>query len=255
MGTTAITGSGSGIGAAVRKRLEADGDTVVGVDLKGAEVLSDLSAPEGRRVAVRDVLKRCGGRLDRLVVCAGLGAHVRPPSLVASVNYFGAVEVLDGFFEALRKGTNPAVVVMCSNSAQMFPMDDMPYVQALLEHKEQEAGRIVDAEDNPAIAYLGSKNALGKAVRRRSAEWARAGVRLNAVAPGPVMTPLLQGDMDDPLTGEAIRNLSIPAGRMGEPHEIAELVAFLLGPAASWIQGSIYYIDGGIDAEVRPDSY
>ena len=255
MGITAITGSASGIGAAVRKRLEEDGDTVLGVDLKDAEIIANLSGPEGRRTAVSGVLEQCGGSLDRLVVCAGVGAHVRPPSLVASVNYFGAVDVLDGLFEALKKGTNPAAVVMCSNSAQMFPMDDLPYVEALLAHKEEEAGRIVDEEDNPAIAYLGSKNALGKVVRRRSAKWARAGVRLNAVAPGPVMTPLLQGDMDDPLTGEAIRNLSIPAGRVGEPHEIAELVAFLLGPAASWIQGSIYYIDGGIDAEVRPDSY
>ena len=85
--------------------------------------------------------------------------------------------------------------------------------------------------------------------------WAEAGVRINAVAPGPVMTPLLQGDMDDPLTGEAVRQLKVPLGRMGEPHEIAELIAFLLGPLASWITGSIYYIDGGIDAEIRPDQY
>ena len=79
--------------------------------------------------------------------------------------------------------------------------------------------------ESPALAYLGSKNALGRAVRRRSSRWAETGVRLNAVAPGPVMTPLLQGDMDDPETGEAIRNLHIPLGRVGEPDEVAELVA------------------------------
>jgi NAD(P)-dependent dehydrogenase (short-subunit alcohol dehydrogenase family) len=162
---------------------------------------------------------------------------------------------MDGFFPSLQKGTDPAAVVVCSNSGQMMPMDDLPYVIALLEHKEKEACRIIDEADDPPLAYLGSKNALGKALRRRSAQWAAAGVRINGVAPGPVMTPLLQGDMNDPLTGEAVRELKVPLGRIAEPHEIAELIAFLLGPLASWITGSIYYIDGGIDAEIRPDQY
>jgi NAD(P)-dependent dehydrogenase (short-subunit alcohol dehydrogenase family) len=253
--TTVITGSASGIGAATRKRLEDEGHGVIGIDIRNAEVIADLSTQEGRQTAVRAVLEKCEGHLDRLVVSAGLGAHTRPPSLIASVNYFGAVEVVDGLFSALKKGTAPAAVVVCSNSGQMMPMDDLPYVLALLEHDEKEACRIIDEADDPPLAYLGSKNALGKAVRRRSVPWAEAGVRINAVAPGPVMTPLLQGDMDDPLTGEAVRELRVPLGRMGEPHEIAELITFLLGPLASWIHGSIYYIDGGIDAEIRPDRY
>ena len=252
---TAITGSASGIGEAIRKRLEAEGDRVIGIDIRDSEVTADLSTREGRETAVRAVLGQWGGRLDRLVVSAGLGAHVRPASRIASVNYFGAVEILDGLLEALRKGTNAAAVAICSNSAQMMPMDDLPYVLALLAHKEKEACRLIDETDDPVLAYLGSKNALGKAVRRRASKWAEAGVRLNAVAPGPVKTPLLQGDMDDPLTGDAVRALRIPLGRMGEPDEIAELVAFMLSPPASWIHGSIYFIDGGIDAEVRPDRY
>ncbi len=255
MGIAAITGAASGIGAAVRKRMEADGDRVIGVDIKDAEVVADLSDGKGREAAVDAVHEICKGRLDRLVLCAGLGAHVRPASMVAAVNYFGAVDVLDGLFEALQTGENPATVVMCSNSAQMLPMEDDPYVEALLNHDEQGARSIMDEMDNPAYAYLGSKNALGKAVRRRAAKWGRAGVRLNAVAPGPVMTPLLEGDLEDPETGNAIRELSIPLGRMGEAHEIAELVAFLFSPAASLIHGSIYYIDGGIDAETRPDRF
>ena len=253
--TTVITGSASGIGAATRKRLEDEGHGVIGIDLRNAEVIADLSTREGRQTALRAGLEKCGGTLDRLVVSAGLGAHTRPPSLIASVNYFGAVEVMDGFFPALKKGTDPAAVVVCSNSGQMMPMDDLPYVLALLEHDEKEACRIIDEADSPPLAYLGSKNALCKAVRRRSAKWAEGSVRINAVAPGPVRTPLLQGDMDDPLTGEAVRELKVPLGRMGEPHEIAELIAFLLGPLTSWVHGSIYYIDGGIDAEIRPDQY
>jgi len=255
MSVGAITGSASGIGAAIRRRLEADGARVIGVDLRDAEVVADLSSAAGRATAVAGVLALCGGRLDRVVVSAGVGAHVRPPSLVTSVNYFGAIDVLDGLLPALRGGTDPAALVVCSNSAQMAPLDEHPYVQALLAHDEAEARRVIDALDNSIIAYLGAKHALGRAVRRRAGEWGRAGVRLNAVAPGPVKTPLLAGDMADPVTGAAIGKLSIPLGRMGEPEEVAELAAFLLGPRASWIHGSIYYIDGGNDAAVRPDRF
>lgn len=253
--TAAVTGSASGIGAATRRRLEADADRVIGVDVRDAEIIADLSTKAGRRAAVEGVLEQSQGRLDRLVLSAGVGAHVRPPSRIASVNYFGAVEMLDGLFGALQQGSNPAAVAIASNSAQMMPMDDLPYVKALLDLDEKEACRIIDETDDPVLAYFGSKNALGKAVRRRAVRWAEAGVRLNAVAPGPVRTPLLQGDMDDPLTGQAVRELRVPIGRIGEPHEIAELVAFLLGPCGSWIHGSIYFIDGGIDAEIRPDRF
>ena len=94
MATTVITGAGSGIGAAIRRRLEAQGDTVIGVDLKNAEVIADLSEPLDRRAAVDAVLERCDRTLDRLVTCAGIGSNVRPASRIAAVNYFGSVEVV-----------------------------------------------------------------------------------------------------------------------------------------------------------------
>lgn len=255
MATAAVTGSASGIGAAIRARLEGDGFEVIGVDLRDAEVTADLAAAEGRRAAVEGVLERCGGTLDRLVTCAGLGSNVRPPSLVASVNYFGAVDVLDGLFEALRRGAEPAAVAIVSNSAQMAPLDDSPFVTALLDGDEAEAGRLIDELDSPIVAYMGSKHALGRALRRRVRSWGDARVRLNGVAPGPVMTPLLKGTMEDPSTRDAVSQIDIPIGRWGEPEDIAPVVAFLLGPDAAWIHGSIYYVDGGNDAEIRPDRY
>jgi NAD(P)-dependent dehydrogenase (short-subunit alcohol dehydrogenase family) len=223
--------------------------------MRDADVLADLASREGRLHAISEVLERSGGRLDRLVVCAGIGAHCRPPSRVAAVNYFGAVDLLDGLFPALQRGVDPAAIAMCSNSAQMAPLDGHAYVLALLAHDEAEAARVIDATDSPILAYMGSKHALGRAVRRRASAWGRAGVRLNAIAPGPVYTPLLEGDLADPVTGAAIRNLSVPLGRIGKPEEIAELAAFLLSPKASWIHGGVYYIDGGNDAEIRPDRF
>lgn len=255
MTTTAITGSGSGIGAGVRAHLEAQGHQVIGVDLKNAEIEADLSTAAGRREAVDEIVARCSGRLDRLVTCAGLGGHVKPRSQVARVNYFGSVEVLDGLLPALQQGREPAAVAIVSNSAQIAPLDEHPYVQAMLAHDEEEAARIIDELDSGPVAYMGSKHALGRAVRRRVRTWGTARVRLNGVCPGPVRTPLLQASIDDPATGQHVMAIDIPIGRWGEPEDVAKLVGFLLGPEASWIHGSLLYIDGGNDAEIRPDRY
>ena len=255
MTTTAITGAGSGIGAGIREHLEAQGHKVIGVDLKNAEIVADLSTSEGRAQAVDEINERCDGRLDRLVTCAGLGGHVSPKSLVAKVNYFGSVDVLDALLPSLQKVQDPAVVAIVSNSAQIAPIDDNPFVLALLEHDEPEAARIIDEMDSGPIAYMGSKHALGRAIRRRVRKWGDARVRLNGVCPGPIRTPLLEAGLADPATKSAIENIDIPIGRWGEPSDIAKMVAFLLGPDAGWVHGSMLYVDGGNDAEIRPDRY
>ena len=98
-----------------------------------------------------------------------------------------------------------------------------------------------------------TKVALGRSARRRVQAWGEAGVRLNLVAPGPVTTPLLQGTRDDPVIGPFVDLLPIPLGRVAEPVEIAGPIAFLLGPDASNIHGSVLFVDGGSDALFRPD--
>ena len=108
MRTAAVTGSASGIGAAVRARLERDGARVIGVDLRGAEIEADLATPAGRKTAVEGVRAACGGTLDALVACAGLGPHVERWAAIVSVNHFGAVAVLAGLRDALSAGAGPA---------------------------------------------------------------------------------------------------------------------------------------------------
>ncbi|SOY95153.1 putative Short-chain dehydrogenase/reductase SDR [Cupriavidus taiwanensis] len=260
MKTVIVTGAASGMGAAVRRRMLADGCRVIGVDLREADILADLSTEAGRAAAIDAVLSQSGGRIDQLVCCAGLGPHVDPATLVASVNYFGVVALLDGLFDALREGTQPCAVVVSSNSATLQSWDGSPLRDAYLANAEAgvlamlAAAAQAEATRDQAgyIAYASSKHAVTAAARQRALAWGRAGVRLNVVAPGAVETPLLQAGLADPRYGDAIRDFVAPLGRRARPEEVAELIAFLCGPQAAYLHGSVLFIDGGLDAAQRP---
>jgi NAD(P)-dependent dehydrogenase (short-subunit alcohol dehydrogenase family) len=254
MRSVAVTGSASGIGAAVRARLERAGARVVGIDLRDADVLADLATVTGRERAVTEVRRRSAERLDGLVACAGLGPqHADHPAIV-SLNYFGAAALLAGLRDALAAGDLPAAVAISSNSAPM-PNADGPLVGACLADDESLARRLA-GEQGGVAAYAGSKLALARWVRRTAptAAWAGAGIRLNAVAPGATSTPLLQAGLDDPYFGPAIRGFPIPVGGFGDPDQIAAVVEFLLGPGARFVCGSVVFCDGGTDALLRPDA-
>jgi NAD(P)-dependent dehydrogenase (short-subunit alcohol dehydrogenase family) len=252
MPTIAVTGSASGLGAAVRARLEHDGAEVVGVDLAGQEVSADLSTGAGRSRAMNAVIEATGGVLDGLVVCAGLGPHVTPTSQLVAVNYFGAIEVLDGLRPALAAGERPAAVAISSNSIGLVPMHDTTLVDALVDGDEASALELAGGFDGASV-YGMTKRALAVAVRRRASGWGKAGVRLNVVAPGPILTPLLQGSIDDPELGPLVDALPIPLDRRAEPAEVASVVAFLLGADAAFVHGAVLFADGGTDALVRPE--
>ena len=255
MAVFAITGSASGIGAATRARLEEDGHAVIGVDVRDAEVIADLAHPQGRALAIAAVLQAAGGCLDGVVVCAGVGPQTEPCSTIVSLNYFGAQALLTGLREALAAADEPAAVAVSSN-ASTLPGVDTLLVQACLDADEAQAREIAITLDGHRV-YAGSKLALARWVRRNAPgpDWAGTGIRLNAVAPGAVRTPLLQAGLDHPHYGPAIRNFPIPTGDFGLPEDIAGAIAFLLSADASFCCGSILFVDGGTDAMLRPDSY
>jgi len=253
MRVIAVSGSASGIGAATRARLEAANNQVIGIDLRGAEVTADLSTSDGRRAAADAVRRVVGGRLDGLVVCAGVGPQIEPWSTIVSLNYFGAQALLTDLRDLLAAGTQPAAVAVGSNSAGI-PGMETPLVAACLAGDEAEARRVALALDGQR-AYAGAKLALARWVRRQAPrpEWAGAGIRLNAVVPGAVQTPLLQAGLDHPVFGDAIRSFPIPLGGFGRPEQIAAAIAFLLGPDSAFCCGTLLYVDGGSDALFRAD--
>ncbi len=257
MPTTVITGSASGIGAATRSAFEAAGHRVIGVDLRNADITGDLSTAEGRAQVLAAVLAHCGGKLDGLVLCAGLGPQVSPASRVAAVNYFGTVELLDGLLPALRQGQDPAAVVISSVASSQLSWERNPLAAAFEAGDEAKVAAIIDSagEKGGHLAYAGSKNAVTVAVRRRAVVWGQAGVRLNTVAPGAVETPLLQAGLQDPRYGQAIRDFVAPIARRARPEEIAAMVAYLMGLQAGFIHGAQFFVDGGVDAMMRPTQF
>lgn len=259
MGTIVITGSASGIGAATRTRVEAAGHQVVGVDLREAEITADLATPDGRQAALAAVLEATGGVIDGLVTSAGLGPPVSA-HLIADVNWFGTEVFLTGLREALAASEGIAkVVAVSSNSTTTSPNTPDELIDACLAMDAESVHSQIDAMESfsEGLAYAASKTAVARYVRRHAptAEWAGAGIRLNAVAPGATLTPLLQGGLDDENFGPMIKSFPVPTGDFGTPDQIAAWIEMMLGDAADFMAGSLVFIDGGTDAMVRADDW
>ncbi len=252
MATVCITGAAGGIGLATRRVLEARGDTVVGVDLRGAEVDADLSTDAGRAAMVAGVTELTGGALDGLVV--GAGVQGAAPSLVVSVNYFGAIATLEGLRPLLAAGADASAVAISSNSATAMPGLVPAVVDACLAGDEQAARAAAEAA-GPYVDYPSTKLALARWVRRAAptSDWIGAGIRLNAVAPGPTATAMTDA-LEMPVL-ELGDVYPVPIQRLATAEEQAAVIAFLLSPAASYVVGAFLPVDGGGDAAARGDDW
>lgn len=257
MGTYVVTGSASGMGAAVVQRLSAAGHAVIGVDLRDATVVADLSTAGGRAAAAAAVAGLTDS-LDGAVMAAGLGPLPGKAAAILSVNFGGVVDLLTAWRPLLAAG-GARVVVVTSNSATVVPLVPRRAINALLAGDPERAlcavrrfGRMA-----PTMAYAASKNALSRWVRRTAvqAEWAGAGVRLNAIAPGAVRTPLLEAQLADRTQGRQVRSFPVPVGGFGDPGQIADWVVFMLSDAADFLCGSVVFVDGGSDALLRGDDW
>ena len=217
--------------------------------------MADLSTPAGRRHAVEGATEQSGGELAGIVTCAGLaGLPGRAGSLLTSVNYFGTVDLLEGLRPLLSPGG--AAVAISSNSTTVQPAVPADLVEACLRHDEELSAQIADARGSLAT-YPATKLAVAHWVRRNATgpDWAGSGLRLNAIAPGMIDTPMVAGMRADAKAGPMLDMLPIPAGRPGRAEEIAAVVDLLLSPDGAFFCGSVVFCDGGSDALLRTNDW
>jgi NAD(P)-dependent dehydrogenase (short-subunit alcohol dehydrogenase family) len=243
-----ITGAGSGIGLATARRLAAEGARVVAVDIDksageaaaedagGLFIAADV-ADEAQVSALFDEVAERLGRIDIAFNNAGISPPEDDSILTTGLDAWRRVQEI-----------NLTSVYLCCKYV-------IPHMQ------RQGKGSIINTASFVAvlgaatsqISYTASKGGVLAMSRELGVQFAREGIRVNALCPGPVNTPLLQELFAADPERAARRMVHVPMGRFGEPEEIAAAVAFLASDDSSFMTASSFLVDGGISgAYVTP---
>ena len=254
--TYVVTGSASGIGLATKKKLEALGSKVIGVDIHDADVIADISTEAGRKDAADQVLALSEGVIDVVIANAGSG---KSEAKTVSINFFGATRLITLLHPALEKSGSPRVVAT-SSMASLMKVDDL-LVDLMLAGQETEAvaraeSLVKQGGGAEGMIYSSTKRALSRWIRRECIkdEWAKSGIPMNAVGPGIVRTPMV-AEMIATKEGRDGLAKVVPMPLHGylEPESVADLIIWLSSEANSHVTGQTIYIDGGSDAVLRGD--
>jgi NAD(P)-dependent dehydrogenase (short-subunit alcohol dehydrogenase family) len=231
-----ITGAASGIGATTARLFTAEGARVAGVDLaEGAEgelaVQADVTDEEQVREAYERVLRDLG-RIDVLFNNAGISSPDDTSVLDTSLDAWQRVQ-----------DVNLRSVFLCCKHGIPHLLDG-------------DGGSVINTASFVAtmgsavsqISYTASKGGVLALSRELGMEFARRGVRVNALCPGPVSTPLLRDLFAKDPEQAARRLVHLPMGRFAEPEEIARAALFLASDDSSYVTGSTFLVDGGLSA-------
>jgi NAD(P)-dependent dehydrogenase (short-subunit alcohol dehydrogenase family) len=234
-----VTGAGSGIGAATVAALAREGFSVACLDREGEAAkrvahaagehhlaLTVDVADESAVVAAFDEVAKAMGAVDALATCAGILDTT--PFLEVSVATFRRIYDVNviGTFLAIRE------------AARRMPRGGRICTVASIAGLR--GGGLAGT-----AAYSASKGAVLALTKNAARSLAERGIAVNTVAPGPILTPMLEGPFRKPGTRERVEGM-VAMGRTGSPTEIAETIAWLLSPRASYVNGATITVDGGL---------
>lgn len=235
-----VTGAASGIGAALVTLLRAEGVEVVPLDVAAREgiVTCDLND----EAQIERVARELEGPLDGIAHVAGLpGSH--PAARVFSVNYLAPVRLTELLEPKLAPGAS--IVFVSSIAAHRCAWSDADLAALASKSRDEALAQVGTASGSDA--YDLSKRMLQFRLPAVTLRAARISARANLVSPGPVETPILP-DFRATMGEGRIDAAARLTGRHAKPEEIAEVIAFLLRPAASWVNGLDLRADGGLFA-------
>jgi NAD(P)-dependent dehydrogenase (short-subunit alcohol dehydrogenase family) len=247
--TIIVTGAASGIGAESAKEIMAQGGRVVAVDRNAPDFATaafhkvDLTDEAALDALISELAEL---RADGLANIAGV-PPTAPPETVVTVNWVAARRLATGLAGRLAEG---AAIVNLASLAGLGWEQETSAIRAAesLTHADVPAfcaNFKITAENS----YFFSKQALIAWTHKNRWTWRDRGVRMNAISPGPVETPIL-GDFLRTLGARAEEDMRI-MDRPGRPTDIAPVVAFLLSPASGWIRGANIPVDGGMRAHIQ----
>lgn len=244
-----VTGAASGIGAAIARKLHADGVDVVGLDRSaGGTDFPILSTDLSDRERIHSTVAALEGSFTGLCNAAGLPGTA-PWEPVLRVNYLGLRELTDAVAASMPSGSS--VVNIASQAGYQIPQGTG---LATLSEAIRDWGDLEDRlnEDPQFMAdpYGFTKHFVHHLTVSRAAEWISRGVRCNSVSPGPVRTPIA-ADFRKQMGEERYDGAVKKVGRMGEPEDVADVVCFLLSERSRWINGIDIAADGGLSAVRR----